>query len=185
MLNDKLHSYCQDSNELHSQLSEWGTRFLSHRKCWGVERQQTHGSSGTRTAWTAALAPELGRHCSPHKRGHYDARSLKSEDWTSPHHTHNAPFIPLEGMNYSHPNTKQKLDSLQEKLSVCQSLHHCTVINKPWSIKRQYILFCWWIAETFHFLHEKVNRTLLPPTHYIHKDWYVVLPKLHRTGQML
>lgn len=43
--------------------------------------------------------------------------------------THNAPFILVEGMKHSHPNTKQKLDSLQEKLSVCQSLHHCTVIT--------------------------------------------------------
>lgn len=61
MLNYKLHSCCQDSNELHSQLSEWGTRFLSHRKCWGLERHQTHGSSGRRTSWTAALPRELGK----------------------------------------------------------------------------------------------------------------------------
>lgn len=104
-------------------------------------------------------------HCSPHKRGCYNARSLTSEDWTSLHHTHSAPFIPLEGINYSHPNTKQKLDSPQEKLSVCQNLHHCTVITSLEVSKGSYILFCWWTAERFHFLHEMLNRTLLPPTH--------------------
>lgn len=116
------------------------------------------------TGWGIGKAGEE-EHCSPHKRGCYNARSPTSEDWTSLHHTHNAPFIPLEGMNYSHPNTKQKLDSLQEKLSVCQSLHHCTVITSLEVSKGTKILFCWWIAETFHFLHEMLNRTLLPPTH--------------------
>lgn len=70
-------------------------------------------------------------HCFPHKRGSYNDRRLTSEDQTSLHQMHNTPFISLEEMNYFHPNTKQKLDTLQEKCSVCQSLHHCTADNKP------------------------------------------------------
>lgn len=93
------------------------------------------------TAKRIGKAVEKG-HCSPHRRGCYNARSLTSEDWTSLHHTHSAPFIPLEGINYSHPNTKQKLDSLPEKLNVCRNLHHCTVTTSLEVSKGTYILFC-------------------------------------------